>query len=474
MCIRDRDNFDTGSDRSLFVPDFLLIDQELSNSDPEAVLARLNQAIIDSNAATGLNAELLNSPTVNQVGSFTIEEETDAIYGQANFDFGLVRGNAGLRYIDTTVTSIGTTVLNGVASQSSEESSYDFVLPRVNLIVEPIENVLIRGAWSEDIRRPDFNDLNTSVSFSTSPNPNVSIGNVNLAPQEVENFEVGAEWYFAPGAVFSVGYFRKERDGVFVELAEQAEDTFVQVTDADGNILGQGDVRDITDPCEGGGIFNPIADQNEFAPLDAAGARTSGTGVCVGLNQVVNDTGTTDQQGVEVAFQYDLSSWEDRLGWASGFGIIANYTYQEFSGTEALRTAGGSAADIFRAASGGLDPVQFEIPLENNSEHSYNLTAFYEKFGLSARARWTWRDSFALTDGLTSLGNTLGTNPIQDSRGQLNASINYDVTENFNIGVEGVNITSEDILQRCVSDSGPVCFAEETERRIIFGGRYTF
>ena len=469
------DNFDTGSDRSLFVPDFLLIDQELSNSDPEAVLARLNQAIIDSNAATGLNAELLNSPTVNQVGSFTIEEETDAIYGQANFDFGVVRGNAGLRYIDTTVTSIGTTLLNGVASQSSEESSYDFVLPRVNLIVEPIENVLIRGSWSEDIRRPDFNDLNTSVSFSTSPNPNVSIGNVNLAPQEVENFEVGAEWYFAPGAVFSVGYFRKERDGVFVELAEQAEDTFVQVTDADGNILGQGDVRDITDPCEGGGIFNPIADQNEFAPLDpVTGSRTSGTGVCVGLNQVVNDTGTTDQQGVEVAFQYDLSSWEDRLGWASGFGIIANYTYQEFSGTEALRTAGGSAADIFRAASGGLDPVQFEIPLENNSEHSYNLTAFYEKFGLSARARWTWRDSFALTDGLTSLGNTLGTNPIQDSRGQLNASINYDVTENFNIGVEGVNITSEDILQRCVSDSGPVCFAEETERRIIFGGRYTF
>ena len=469
------DNFDTGSDRSLFVPDFLLIDQELSNSDPEAVLARLNQAIIDSNAATGLNAGLLNSPTVNQVGSFTIEEDTDAIYGQANFDFGVVRGNAGLRYIDTTVTSIGTTLLNGVASQSSEESSYDFVLPRVNLIVEPIENVLIRGSWSEDIRRPDFNDLNTSVSFSTSPNPNVSIGNVNLAPQEVENFEVGAEWYFAPGAVFSVGYFRKERDGVFVELAEQAEDTFVQVTDADGNILGQGDVRDITDPCEGGGIFNPIADQNEFAPLDpVTGSRTSGTGVCVGLNQVVNDTGTTDQQGVEVAFQYDLSSWEDRLGWASGFGIIANYTYQEFSGTEALRTAGGSAADIFRAASGGLDPVQFEIPLENNSEHSYNLTAFYEKFGLSARARWTWRDSFALTDGLTSLGNTLGTNPIQDSRGQLNASINYDVTENFNIGVEGVNITSEDILQRCVSDSGPVCFAEETERRIIFGGRYTF
>jgi len=190
---------------------------------------------------------------------------------------------------------------------------------------------------------------------------------------------------------------------------------------------------------------------------------------------VVNDTGTTNQQGIEVAFQYDLSNWEDRLGWASGFGVIANYTYQEFSGTETTRLiTGGSARDIFEAASGGLNPVEFAIPLENNSENAYNLTAFYEKYGLTARARWTWRDSFAITDALTSLGNTLGTNPIQDSRGQLNASINYDVTENFNIGVEGVNLTSSDILQRCVSETGPVCFAEETERRIIFGGRYTF
>ena len=110
----------------------------------------------------------------------------------------------------------------------------------------------------------------------------------------------------------------------------------------------------------------------------------------------------------------------------------------------------------------------------NNSENAYNLTAFYEKYGLSARARWTWRDDFALGEALTSLGNTLGTNVIQDSRGQLNASINYDVTEHLNIGVEGVNLTESGIDQRCVSSSGPLCFAEQTERRVIFGASYTF
>lgn len=466
-------NFD--SDVGLTVPDFLLIDQELSNSDPEGVLATLNAAITASNAANGLNANLLNMPTVNQVGSFAINEDTHAIYGQANFEYGFLRGNAGLRYIDTDVTSFGTTVLNGVATDDSQTNSYDFFLPRVNLIIEPLEDVLIRGAWSEDIFRPDFNDLNTSVSFSTSPNPDVTIGNINLQPQEVTSFDVGAEWYFAPGGFFSIGYFRKERDGLFVEIAEDPEENFVQVLGANGEVIGSGDVRDITAPCEGGGIFNPIADQNEFAPLDpVTGGRTLGTGVCVGINQVINDPGTTDQQGIEVAFQYDLSSWEDRLGWASGFGIIANYTYQEFSGTDTLRTPGGSAADIFAGASNGLTNVQFEIPLVNNSENAYNLTAFYEKYGLSARARWTWRDDFALGEGLTSLGNTLGTNVIQDSRGQLNASINYDVNEHLNVGVEGVNLTESGIDQRCVSSSGPLCFAEQTERRIIFGASYTF
>ena len=402
-------------------------------------------------------------------------EDTHAVYGQANFEYGFLRGNVGLRYVDTDVTSTGTTVLNGVASEGSQTNSYDFFLPRVNVIIEPLEDVLIRGAWSEDIFRPDFNDLNTSVSFSTSPNPDVTIGNINLQPQEVTSFDVGAEWYFAPGGFFSIGYFRKERDGLFVEIAEDPEENFVQVLGANGEVIGSGDVRDITAPCEGGGIFNPIADQNEFAPLDpVTGGRTLGTGVCVGINQVINDPGTTDQQGIEVALQYDLSSWEDRLGWASGFGFIANYTYQEFSGTDTLRTPGGSAADIFAGASNGLTNVQFEIPLVNNSENAYNLTAFYEKYGLSARARWTWRDDFALGEALTSLGNTLGTNVIQDSRGQLNASINYDVTEHLNIGVEGVNLTESGIDQRCVSSSGPLCFAEQTERRVIFGASYTF
>ena len=466
-------NFDDADGRDLFVPDFLLIDPERVADDPEGVLQILNDAILANNAQFGFNGSTIDSPTSNQAAFFDIEEQTHSVYGQVNFEQGIFRGNLGLRYVDTDVTSTGNTIINGVATLTDTEGGYDFFLPRVNLIVEPTENVLVRAAWNRDIRRPDFNDLSTSFTFSTSPNPPVSIGNPGLEPQEIESFDVGVEWYFAPSAVFSVGYFRKERDGLFVSVTEEPATTATPITLPDGTI-GSVDVRDITDPCEGGGIFNPIADQNVFAPLDASGSQTSGVGVCVPLSQVINDTGQTVQQGIEVAFQYDLSSFEDRIGWASGFGLIANYTYQDFSGTETVLTPTSRARDIFEGSNPGATDVEFTTTLLNNSDNSYNITVFYEKYGLSARARYTWRSAFRSDDFGSTNSFPFGFPVVQESRGQLNASVNYDVTDNFTVGVEAVNLTESDITQRCVNESGPVCFQGFTDRRIIFGGSYKF
>ena len=46
-----------------------------------------------------------------------------------------------------------------------------------------------------------------------------------------------------------------------------------------------------------------------------------GTGICVPLLTTINDDANTTQTGIEIAFQYDLSSYEDVLGFASGFGV---------------------------------------------------------------------------------------------------------------------------------------------------------
>ena len=87
--------------------------------------------------------------------------------------------------------------------------------PRLNIVAYVADDVVLRFGAGKDIRRPDFDDLSTSVTFSTSPNPNVAIGNPGLEPEEVTSFDLAAEWYFAEASVLSVGIFHKSFE-VFV------------------------------------------------------------------------------------------------------------------------------------------------------------------------------------------------------------------------------------------------------------------
>ncbi|MEO0439960.1 MAG: hypothetical protein AAF067_03690 [Pseudomonadota bacterium] len=240
-----------------------------------------------------------------------------------------------------------------------------------------------------------------------------------------------------------------------------------QVEDAPEDANG---FRSIDPACPGGGIFNPVPDRNVLSPVN-------GNGLCVPVETIINDAANTTQTGIEVAFQYDLSQFEDTLGFASGFGIIANYTYQDFSGGQATQTNSGRGEDIFQAINPNIAvPVEAVQGLLDFSKHAYNVTLYYEKYGLSARARYTWRDSFRTLDtaGGASLNSTLGFPTVTEARGQLNGSITYDITDYLNVGVEGVNLTKSKITQRCVNESALLCFQGLPDRRITFGATMSF
>jgi len=445
-------NFNDGDGRDLYVADFLVIDPEQVNSNPAGVLAALNAAIVANNAITGSTRAAISSPTSRTTAFFDIEEETNALYLQANFEQGIFRGNFGFRYVDTDVNSRGNSVVNGVATPRTESGSYDFWLPRINVVANVRDDLIIRGGWGRDIRRPDFDDLSTSVSFGTSPNPAVAIGNPGLAPEEVESFDIAIEWYFAEGAVVSLGYFQKDRTGLFVQTQDNPfEDP----------VTG---FRDISDPCEAGGIFNPIADINVFGPV--------GVGVCVPSSSTVNGSGETKQKGFELAVQYDVSSLEDKLGWASGFGVIANYTNQDFSGGDTFLTPTSRADNVFTAL--GNPNYSLRAPLVDLSESAYNITVYYEKYGLSARARYTWREAYRSTDFGSTSSLPWGFPVVQEDRGQLNASINYAVNDKLSLGIEAVNITESEVEQSCVNEGALLCFQGLTDRRITLGASYRF
>ncbi|MBU3023479.1 TonB-dependent receptor [Aestuariibacter sp. A3R04] len=456
LLVAGPDNFGSADGRELAFRNFLLVDPDRSFNDPDGTFAILQQAVEEHGGSDPLDAA-----TVSSSAFFDIEETTHALYAQANFEYGMFRGNFGARYLQTDIDSLGNSVADGEVTEVVTSGDYDYLLPRINIVANPHDDVLVRLGWGKDIRRPDFNDLSTSVSFGTGPNTAVNIGNPGLEPEEVTSFDIGVEWYFAEAAVVSAGYFHKKRTNLFVTQIEDAE--------VDGN-----GYRDITPPCEGGGIFNPLPDRNVLSDVD-------GNGLCVPISTIINDSGSTTQQGFEFAVQYDLSSFEDDLGWASGFGISANYTIQEFSGGDATNTSATRGTDIFNAINGVYDDSEFVTyesvqGLLDFSENAYNVTVFYEKFGLSARMRYTWRDSFRTLDtaGGATLNSTLGFPVVTHDRGQLNASVNYDVTDKLNVGIEAINLTKSDVTQSCVNEGALLCFQGLTDRRLTLGASYRF
>ena len=445
-------NFDDADGRDLFFPDFLTIDPGKALGNPKSVLNTLNAALAEHHANTGSTAGGIDTPTSSTSAFFDIEEETDAFYVQANFEWGMFLGNVGVRYVDTSVTSTGNTVTDGDVTPTTSKGSYDFWLPRVNLVANVTDDVVLRAGWGEDIRRPDFDNLSTSFSFSTSPNPAVELGNPGLQPEEVESFDIAAEWYFTDAAVVSLGYFHKERTGLFVRNDSDP------VEDENG-------FRDTSPPCEEGGIFNPIADPNVFAPPGTP------PGVCVPTSQTINGAGETTQKGWEFVFQYDLANWEDKIGWASGFGVIANYTKQEFDGSDEYLSAFSRPTEVFNSL-GATDVVTMQAPLLDLSENAYNITAYYEKYGLSARMRYTWREGYRSDDFGSTSSFPWGFPVVQEDRSQLNASVVYEVTDNFSVGIEAVNITEEEVEQSCVNEGALLCYQGLTDRRITLGLNY--
>jgi len=460
LLVRGPSNYGDADGRSLFIRDFLLIDPDRAFSDRDGVLAILEGALAQQRLLEpGADGDLTANPTADQNAFFDVTEQTSALYGQLNFQNDLLRGNIGLRYIDTEVDSVGfgPADANGVRSLETTSGSYDFILPRFNLVIEPKDDVLIRVGYGSDVRRPDFNDLSTGFTFTQQENTAVQLGNPGLEPEEVDSFDVAFEWYFAPASLVSVGYFRKERTNIFGQDFEGA--AILPSTTTTGGFERE------TDPtCPGGGIFNPEVIPNQLGDPNTMG-------LCVDFTQPGNDPETTTQTGWEFSFQGNLSSFEDRLGWASGFGMIANYTIQDFDGGSEVDTTSGRGLNV-------LGDVSIPRGLLDFSENAYNLTAFYEKYGLSVRMRYTWREGFRTNDfggGANTSGSSTFSFPVNTlDRGQLNASITYDVTDQLTVGIEGVNITEEEIFQHCVSESGPLCFAGYPDRRVAFGATYTF
>lgn len=150
--------------------------------------------------------------------------------------------------------------------------------------------------------------------------------------------------------------------------------------------------------------------------------------------------------GIEVGGQY---SFDKLPGFFGGFGVSGNYTY-------VTSTAKRSEDQNNSCGYNGLSP------------HSANGSLFFQKYGVQTRVSYNWRSSF-----LRSCFSDYSQPENRKAYGQLDFSASYDLTPNFQIYVQGVNLTENYIWDYSVYEER-VKNIQNTGRRFNFGVRANF
>jgi iron complex outermembrane receptor protein len=144
--------------------------------------------------------------------SFTVDESTIAAYIQADLDgelFGIpYRGNAGIRYYDTDLTSSSWSDQAGTLPVEVKRS-YSDILPSLNLVFVLQEDLLLRFGLAKVMARPNQEDLALAGTYNMTEET-ARVGNPYLDPFEATAFDAGIEWYFSDLGLLSAAVFYKD------------------------------------------------------------------------------------------------------------------------------------------------------------------------------------------------------------------------------------------------------------------------
>lgn len=463
----------------------------------------------------------VDEPNVTSSENNWVEEDITAFFAQTDLNFQIAGLDselvAGVRYEETTVTSTSYVQLpqqilwlsdndfqpdfagGGEPIPDSIEGEYDNVLPSLDFSVNLTDDLIARASFSESIGRPGYGNLIAARSVGTPPRPtalggvaSASQGNPGLDPLESRNLDLSVEWYYGDASYVSAGHYQKK--------IENFVGTSSTIVTADGpNSPLQVALRDVSSGESG-------RSEQALAELDAMGVNPSETTMftmtallereqsgtldgieeCDGYNSATdcfqgnlengdlpqgftdNVYGNTDlapnenDPYMEFRMTQPINTEEARIHGMelaaqhffgdSGFGVQANYT--TVNGNVGIDTA--------------ADPSENEFALAGLSDTA-NASLIFEKYGLSTRLAWNWRDTY-----LNSTGRGGSNNPVfVKDYYQFDLNLAYDLTDNFQVTFEGINLTGEDVSHFGRHESN-IWFKQELSARYMLGARYSF
>ncbi len=177
----------------------------------------VNPNAVDAYIAANPNTYVRNASDLlsNTVNNYTLHETIDDGFVQAGWRSDRLYALFGLRYEATgqKIENFLPVPFNSQTNfaQSTTNSDYARLLPSFNLTYSPVDPLVLRGAITRTLARPEYAQLAQNSSASVSGNlATETISNPHLAPRESTNFDISAEYYPAPYALASVALFRKD------------------------------------------------------------------------------------------------------------------------------------------------------------------------------------------------------------------------------------------------------------------------
>ena len=370
-------------------------------------------------ASTLLGESVVIPEAQDSISNVDVEEDTFAMYIQADYDTFIgdypVRGNVGVRYVKTDVTSIGlrgaltavydddgalTDIVEDGSALTAVEGggSYSELLPSLNVVVDLNDDLLARAGIYRALSRPDPSDLGFGRSFSglsgNSSNDSladavglaVANGNPNLEPLMSWNFDLALEWYVNKDTILAVSTYYKRFQGGF-ENSSQLE-TF--------NVDGQE------------------------------------IGTIVTTQQVADDSSTI--YGVELTASHSFNYLDS---WLRGFGFKFSYNYSD-SDFE-FEDAQFGASSVF-VGDTEVDRVGIAAPANifGFSEHVMATQLYYEVGGFNASLNYKYRSEY-FQQFISTPGNLryIGDTEVFEAR------LSYRVDEHLKLSLEAINLFDE-------------------------------
>ncbi len=323
-----------------------------------------------------------------------------------------LRGDVGVRYVQTQMHSLGYSLVNSVITPLTGENVYHDWLPATNIVLSPMDDLLVRFSASYALTRPGLTGMMPSGTVSvTGSNATASVGNPKTPPMRSKNLDLAFEWYYGKGSMLSVAGFWKHLDNFIQNI--QSGNTW------DKNPFGY-DAAPFVAACGGQGT--------NWSTITTAYCVSQGGANMTWTYTYAKSVKGAPLYGTEINWQQQFYFLPHPF---DSFGILANYTYVQ------------AQQSYFSAPTAAYPSGQLQMmaDLNNMSRTSYNGTFYYDDDVFQARINGSFRSHYLIDPAIASNYNNYGI--FVKSSFNVDASASYKLNESLMFTFDAMNLTNQ-------------------------------